>query len=274
MSLPETGRRLASPSTNSSSSPVHAQNGSFTSKISGVPCPATPTRYTAPVHIDVGGVIYTSSLETLTRFPESRLAKMFNGSIPIVLDTLKQHYFIDRDGKMFRYILNYMRTAKLLLPENFCEMDQLNEEAKFFDIPGMVREIEILRRGKSIKKEKMDTSTYNDKISEKESFCDCIAVSLSPDLGERISLSAERFLIEEVFPELNSALLDSRNSGFNMDNRYVIRFPLNGFCKLNSVQVFQRLLNHSFKIEASTGGGVEGQQFCEYLFVRRNCKHV
>lgn len=37
------------------------------SKITGVPCPATPTRYTAPVHIDVGGSIYTSSLETLTR---------------------------------------------------------------------------------------------------------------------------------------------------------------------------------------------------------------
>ncbi len=35
--------------------------------VSGVPCPATPTRYTAPVHIDVGGVIYTSSLETLTK---------------------------------------------------------------------------------------------------------------------------------------------------------------------------------------------------------------
>ena len=37
------------------------------SKISGVPCSATPTRYTAPVHIDVGGTIYTSSLETLTK---------------------------------------------------------------------------------------------------------------------------------------------------------------------------------------------------------------
>lgn len=210
---------------------------------------------------------------TFSRFPESRLAKMFNGSIPIVLDTLKQHYFIDRDGKLFRYILNYMRTAKMLLPEGFAEMEQLHEEAKYFDIPGMVRELEILRRSKHVKKEKMDVQS-DVKILENDGFCDCIAVSLSPDLGERISLSAERFLIQEVFPELNAALLDSRNSGFNMDSRYVIRFPLNGFCKMNSVQVFQRLLNHSFKIEASTGGGVEGQQFCEYVFVRRNCKIV
>jgi hypothetical protein len=48
------------------------------------------------------------------------------------------------------------------------------------------------------------------------------AVSINPDLGERISLSAEKHLIEEVFPELCSALMDSRNSGFNLDNRYVV----------------------------------------------------
>ena len=32
----------------------------------------------------------------IIRFPESRLSRLFSGGIPIVLDTLKQHYFIDR----------------------------------------------------------------------------------------------------------------------------------------------------------------------------------
>jgi hypothetical protein len=36
-------------------------------KITGIPCVAAASRYTAPVHIDVGGTIYTSSLETLTK---------------------------------------------------------------------------------------------------------------------------------------------------------------------------------------------------------------
>ncbi|XP_014768024.1 BTB/POZ domain-containing protein kctd15 [Octopus bimaculoides] len=218
-------------------------------------------RGTAPVHIDVGGVIYTSSLEILTRFPESKLARMFNGSIPIVLDSLKQHYFIDRDGKMFRHILNYLRSAKLILPDNFNEIEQLWEEAKYYDLTSMVKDVELYRKSKQkivVKKE------------EKE-YCDCIAISISPDLGERITLSAERALLEEVFPELSSALMDSRNSGWNMENRYVIRFPLNGFCKLNSVQVLQRLLNQGFKLIAATGGGVEGQQFSEYLFCK-DCK--
>lgn len=35
------------------------------------------------------------------------------------MDGLKQHYFIDRDGHMFRYILNFLRTSRLLLPDDF-----------------------------------------------------------------------------------------------------------------------------------------------------------
>lgn len=38
----------------------------------GIPSPAQLTKSNAPVHIDVGGHMYTSSLATLTKFPESR----------------------------------------------------------------------------------------------------------------------------------------------------------------------------------------------------------
>lgn len=69
-----------------------------------------------------------------SRYPESRLAKLFNGTIPIVLDSLKQHYFIDRDGIMFRHILNFMRNSKLLISEDFRDLDLLLEEARFFEI--------------------------------------------------------------------------------------------------------------------------------------------
>lgn len=102
--------------------------------ITGIPFVAAASKYTAPVHIDVGGTIYTSSLETLTKYPDSRLAKLFNGSIPIVLDSLKQHYFIDRDGGMFRHILNFMRNSKLLISDDFTDLDLLLEEARYFEI--------------------------------------------------------------------------------------------------------------------------------------------
>lgn len=111
-----------------------AANNNYHKPYTGIPSVAAASRYTAPVHIDVGGTIYTSSLETLTKYPDSRLAKLFNGCIPIVLDSLKQHYFIDRDGEMFRHILNFMRNSKLLIPEKFIDLDLLLEEARYFDI--------------------------------------------------------------------------------------------------------------------------------------------
>lgn len=98
-----------------------------------------------------------------------------------------------------------------------------------------------------------------------------VALHISPDLGERIMMSAERSLLDEIFPETAQAVQDVRsNVSWNqLDGRQIIRFPLNGYCKLNSVQVLTRLLNAGFTIEASTGGGVEGQQFSEYLLVRK-----
>lgn len=48
-----------------------------------------------------------------------RIGRLFDGTEPIVLDRLKQHYFIDRDGHMFRHILNFLRTSKLLIPDDF-----------------------------------------------------------------------------------------------------------------------------------------------------------
>uniref|UniRef100_A0A0C9RKL1 Kctd1 protein n=1 Tax=Fopius arisanus TaxID=64838 RepID=A0A0C9RKL1_9HYME len=136
--------RLLSPSSSPATSPTMSNSSSptpptqppptYNQKMTGIPCVAAASRYTAPVHIDVGGTIYTSSLETLTKYPESRLAKLFNGSIPIMLDSLKQHYFIDRDGGMFRHILNFMRNSRLLIPDNFADLDLLLEEARYFDI--------------------------------------------------------------------------------------------------------------------------------------------
>ncbi len=55
----------------------------------------------------------------MTYFFFSRISRLFNGTEPIVLDSLKQHYFIDRDGEIFRFILSYLRTSKLLLPDDF-----------------------------------------------------------------------------------------------------------------------------------------------------------
>ncbi|CAG0880161.1 unnamed protein product [Cyprideis torosa] len=258
---------------------------------SGIPTVAAASKYTAPVHIDVGGTIYTSSLETLTKNPESRLAKMFNGTIPIVLDSLKQHYFIDRDGPMFRHILNFLRKSKLCLPEGFQEIDMLLEEANFYEISAMVKQLETYKNLHLSSQSQQLTSTRRSEpessSSQKSSSCktndlaksllcspgddlDCLALNICPDLGERVMLSGERSIIDEAFPEVSEALLDIRqNVAWNADPRNVVRFPLNGYCKITSVEAIKRLLKVGYQILASTGGGVEGQQFSEYLFCRK-----
>jgi hypothetical protein len=48
----------------------------------------------------------------------------------------------------------------------------------------------------------------------------------------------------------------------------LIRFPLNGYCKVTTTQVISRLLTATFHLQTSNGGGVDGQQFSEYIFVR------
>lgn len=302
--------RLLSPSSSPATSPTMSNSSSptpptpaapaYNQKMTGIPCVAAASRYTAPVHIDVGGTIYTSSLETLTKYPESRLAKLFNGSIPIVLDSLKQHYFIDRDGGMFRHILNFMRNSRLLIPDNFADLDLLLEEARYFDIAPMCRQLEQMKKER-IKNGSTTTTTMSssspsppptnqlgnrgtgcttlpcnrdsDKIRANEGNCnfECVALHVSPDLGERVMLSGGRALLDEVFPETTQAVIDARSgvAWHQQDARHVIRFPLNGYCKLNSVQAITRLLNAGFRVVASNGGGVEGQQFSEYLFVRQ-----
>lgn len=70
--------------------------------------------------------------------------------------------------------------------------------------------------------------------------CECLVVRVAPDLGERITLSGDKALIEDVFPEIGDVMCNSVNAGWNHDSTHVIRFPLNGYCHLNSVQVRQR----------------------------------
>ena len=60
------------------------------------------------VSLNVGGSLFTTRLSTLLSSPNSMLATMFSGSYPMDQDS-NGRYFIDREGKHFSYILNYLR---------------------------------------------------------------------------------------------------------------------------------------------------------------------
>ncbi|ETE57359.1 BTB/POZ domain-containing protein KCTD21, partial [Ophiophagus hannah] len=95
------------------------------------------------VTLNVGGKVYSTTLETLTRFPDSMLGAMFRGRQPALLDSCG-NYFIDRDGKTFRHVLNFLRFGRLDLPEGYAELSLLRAEADFYQIRPLLEELRLV----------------------------------------------------------------------------------------------------------------------------------
>lgn len=94
------------------------------------------------IKLNVGGIIFKTSLDTLRKDSNSLLASMFSGSFDVRPDKEDGAYFIDRDGTHFRYILNYLRTGRLVFPkENNVLAAELFFEAEYYKITGMPEQI-------------------------------------------------------------------------------------------------------------------------------------
>lgn len=90
------------------------------------------------IELNVGGVFYTTSLTTICKDPNSHLHDMFTGKAKPPIRDSKGKFFLDRDGVLFRYVLDFLRNQKLVLPENFHEKDRLHSEAEYFRLQSMV----------------------------------------------------------------------------------------------------------------------------------------
>ena len=83
------------------------------------------------IDVNVGGMVYTTTVETLASAKGSLLASYFcnaDGSAEGLGKDSCGRWFIDRDGVLFRYILDYLRNRRLVLPENFSELSRLKSE--------------------------------------------------------------------------------------------------------------------------------------------------
>ena len=102
------------------------------------------------VELNVGGVTYATTLGTLQQAePDSPLAvisTLNNAEIRTIFGgDSKNRIFIDRDGMLFRYILDYLRNQKLSLPENFSERDRLRMEAEYYRLVNMTKALAEIR---------------------------------------------------------------------------------------------------------------------------------
>lgn len=88
------------------------------------------------IKLNVGGVKHHVSKSTLTK-EESMLSVMFNGRFRPKPDK-KGYHFIDRDGYLFRHILNHLRGFKTV-SEDECEA--VLHEAKYYQLESLIKQL-------------------------------------------------------------------------------------------------------------------------------------
>lgn len=96
--------------------------------------------FSKTLKLNIGGQLFTTSLETMKKDPGSMFHAMFSERF----DTKPAEdgsYFIDRDGTHFRYILNYLRTAQLVVPEDKIVRKELLNEAEFYQVQGIINQL-------------------------------------------------------------------------------------------------------------------------------------
>lgn len=95
-------------------------------------------QFPSVINLNVGGYLFTTSLSTLTKYEDSMLAVMFSGRHEISRDE-NGRFFVDRDGKYFRYILNFIRSNDL--PPDSVTLEVL-KEAEFFCMITLIEKLE------------------------------------------------------------------------------------------------------------------------------------
>ncbi|NWX20604.1 KCNRG protein, partial [Aegotheles bennettii] len=85
------------------------------------------------VVLSVGGMRFVTRASTLQQFPESRLARMLNNGDQ-EFKLVNGEFFVDRDGTLFSYIMDFLRTLQVSLPTDFSDYQRLQREAEFYEL--------------------------------------------------------------------------------------------------------------------------------------------
>ena len=98
------------------------------------------------VRLNVGGVIFITTLTTLKSCPESSLSKMFSSDNSSYREILKDEsgaFLIDSSPTMFGYILDWCRYKQLILKENTVDLNSLEAVADYFCLEDMLAAVKI-----------------------------------------------------------------------------------------------------------------------------------
>jgi hypothetical protein len=87
----------------------------------------------ARVKLDVGGRVFSVTMDMMTKYPDSFFSRLFSGRWE-EMKTDDGAYFINRSAKMFDYIVDFLRDGELELELSGAEMRALFREADFYQL--------------------------------------------------------------------------------------------------------------------------------------------
>jgi BTB/POZ domain-containing protein KCTD8/12/16 len=197
------------------------------------------------VELNVGGVHYTTKRKTLLSEPDTLLHEIFSGSSNDTIKDAKGRVFIDRDGVLFRYILDYLRDSAISLPEGFREKERLKKEAEHFRITGLLKSLNQITESS---RPGCITVGYRGSFQfGKDGLADVKFRKLS-----RLLICGRVALCREVFGD---TLNESRDPDHGGPDRYTSRF----FLKHTFIeQAFDMLQENGFRLAGSCGSGTTG----------------
>lgn len=90
--------------------------------------------HTSTIKLDVGGVIFKTTLTTL-RQEDSMLSRMFDAANGFKVEKDEDGcFFIDRPGKYFAPILQYLQTGEFLPPSDPTKLAGVKKEVDFYQV--------------------------------------------------------------------------------------------------------------------------------------------
>lgn len=198
---------------------------------------------TEVISLNIGGTIYTTSIETLTRYPDSMLGSLFTQhQLPTITRDKDSNVFIDRDGPLFRYVLNFLRSSHLFLPDDFKELDLLADEADFYQIPELIQAVTREREApKNDRALNVELRMYTQKRTGSHSDWTIFG---NPDV--LLKLSESQFLGEHKMSENGEKLHRPWHMGFVNCRDGTSKYQPQPM--LTKTDIFKEIWKHGFRL--------------------------
>ncbi|XP_059982146.1 BTB/POZ domain-containing adapter for CUL3-mediated RhoA degradation protein 3-like [Lagenorhynchus albirostris] len=171
---------------------------------SAVPVAATHTtsfKGTSPsskyMKLNMGGALYYTTMQTLTK-QDTRLKAVFSRCIEMLMDS-EGWILIDECEKLYGTILSYLCDGAVPLPESHRETEELQEEAKYYLVQGLVEEFQAALQNKD---------TY-------EPFCRVPVITSSKE-EQKLIVTSNKPAVKLPYNRSNNKYSYTSNSDDNM----------------------------------------------------------